>query len=212
MTAVAEKPIKPVVRPACQEVAVPRPQYPRPYRLTVEAMMKLVDAGLLDGRIELVDGELIEMAAQGNPHAVAIGRSIRKLVPAWPEPGFLRVQSTHRFTEHDGPEPDLCLLDHEPKKGALIDELPRLVIEVSDTTLAQDLGRKKLDYARFLVPEYWVLDVNGRRLFVHRDPVADAADAVSAWRDERIVPEDGTVSPLCIVDLTITVADLLGPA
>ena len=220
MTAVAGPPVKKIKqsRPAARPCPPPAADAAaqvlayRPYRLTVEQMMALVDAGLLSGRIELVDGELTEMAAQGNRHRNGITYSMVHLQRGWKLPRFISVQGTHRFTEHDGPEPDLCLLTAAPVPGALIDELPSLVVEVSDTTLAVDLGRKKRDYARFLVPEYWVLDVNGRRLFVHRDPVADAADAVSAWRDERIVPQDGTVSPLCVPGLTITVADLLGPA
>ena len=183
-----------------------------PLRLRVEQFDALILADLLPNHAELVDGELFEVCETGNPHSIGVTRSVYAFIGAWTSPRFFSVRGTHRFADHEIREPDLCLLDREPVKDALIDDLPRLVVEVSETTLAVDLGRKKRDYARFNVPEYWVLDVNGRRLYVHRDPVADAADAVSAWRDERIVPEDGTVSPLCVPDLTITVADLLGPA
>ncbi len=180
--------------------------------MDVREMMMLADAGLLKGRFELVDGELIEMPPQGNAHSNAVSRLVYCFVPAWPQPKAIRSQSTHRFTAHDTPEPDFCLLDREAVPNALVDELPRLIVEVSESTLAVDLGRKKVDYARFGVPEYWVLDLIGRRLFVFRDPAADADDAVHAWRDEQILLVDAVISPLCLPDLAVKVANLLPDA
>lgn len=177
--------------------------------MDVREMMTLADAGLLEGRFELVDGELIEMPAQGNAHGVAVNDLYDALRPRWARPKFIRNQTTHRFSEHEAPEPDLVLLDAYPVAGATVDAPPRLVIEVSDSTLATDLGRKKRDYARFDVPEYWVLDLQGQRLFVFREPNREATDIVHAWRDERIFTADGEASPLCVPSMTLKVADLL---
>ena len=57
------------------------------------------------------------------------------------------------------------------------------MIEVSDSTLAFDLGPKARLYARAEIPEYWVFDVNGRRLIVHRDPQAGRYSAVTAYAE-----------------------------
>lgn len=182
---------------------------PRPHRFTVQEIEILDEAGTLSHRIELLDGSLFEISPIGNPHGIAVNDLYDILRTAWPKPGYIRNQQTHRFTKHDAPEPDLAILDAYPAKNAVTDELPRLVVEVSDTTLAMDLVYKKLAYAKFSVPEYWVLDLQGRRLFVFRDPNPESADAIHAWRDEQILSENGTVSPICIAELTINVADLL---
>ena len=214
-TALADPPARPPTkrpkrRPASEPAAPPAPEADESRRLplTVDLFMTLVDAGKVTGRVELVDGEMIEMASQGNGHRVGIGRMNVNLGKGWAPPKFISIQATHRFTEHDAPEPDLALLEAEPIPGALIDELPRLVIEVSDTSLAEDLGRKKADYARFGAPEYWVLDIAGQRLLVFRDPDAEN----QTWRSERVLGPDDAVSPLCIPDLSSRVGDLLPAA
>lgn len=65
---------------------------------------------------------------------------------------------------------------------------------MSDTTLAHDLGPKAWLYARAGVPEYWVIDVNGRRLHVHREPGS------AGYTSTRVVEADGEVSPLARPD------------
>ncbi len=193
-------------------VTPPKPAVPTRHRMTVREMMTLVEAGMLEGHVELVDGELIDMPGQGNYHAVGMSNAYDLLRPLWPRPRFIRTQSTHRFADIQAPEPDLAMLDREPIDGALIDERPRLVIEISDSTLATDLGRKKLDYARFGVPEYWVLDLRRRRLYVFREPDTTATEAVAAWGHEQILTHGDSLAALCMPDVPIRVADLIdGP-
>lgn len=188
------------------------PEMSRPRPMTVEDFMVLVDAGLVEGRVELVHGVMIEMAAQGNGHSVSIQRNHDGLRPSWAFPKFIRTQATHRFTEDLAYEPDLALLESEPISGALIDELPQLIIQISDTTFARDMGIKRLDYARCGVPEYWVGDLHRRRILKFRGPDLNAADAVSAWAEERIFEANEVVEPLCIPGLRLKVSGLLPAA
>ena len=83
---------------------------------------------------------------------------------------------------------------------------------MSDRTIATDLGVKKLAYAQEGVPEYWVLDLKHQRLFVFREPKADAVDAVDAWADERVLKSPESISPKCMPDLELRVAEMFeGP-
>jgi Uma2 family endonuclease len=182
---------------------------PERVRFTVEEFDRLSREGLVPQRTELVEGEVCLMAADGNAHSVCIQSFYDALRPAWPKPRFIRSQSTHRFDAHFAPMPDLVLINAWPVPGAKVDELPQLVIEVSDETLAYDLGFKRLKYAQAGVPEYWVADIKRRRVLVFRDPDVNAKTPELAWRFEQIVPTEGEVSLLAIPGFGVRVAEVI---
>jgi len=181
----------------------------RPHRFTVSQLMVLSEKGFLTGHAELLDGRIYHMPPMGNAHAVATMKLYDRLRQHFLNPWFIRCQSTHRFGEHDAPEPDLAVLNSTPVAGALIDELPALVVEISDTTLDYDIGYKRLLYARYSVPEYWVVDVAHKRVYVFRKPDAKATNPFEAFEDESIIKDDGTVAPLIKSDAVIRVADFM---
>ena len=197
-------------RPAAP--AVREPWRPERVKFTIDDIELLSGMGIVPQKSELVDGEIYAMAADGNFHSVTITDLYDELRPAWPKPKFIRNQSTHRFPSGWAPMPDLLLTETRPVGGAKVDPPPVLVIEVSDTTLAHDVGDKRLRYAREGVPEYWVADLNRRRFRVFRDPDPSAADAESAYRVDFFAESDATVSPLAIPALNIRVADVLPAA
>jgi Uma2 family endonuclease len=188
------------------------PSFPRRRRFTVREFESMGKAGIIDERCELVHGEIIEMPPVGNAHSIALEDLRDVLRAAWSHQRFVRTQATHRFSDDYAPMPDLALLEHRPVPGALIDELPVLVIEVADETLSYDLGVKRLAYARAGVPEYWVADLKRRRILVFRGPDRAAVEAERAYRDELVAQDDQTVSPLAIPSLRIKVGDVLPPA
>ncbi len=90
------------------------------------------------------------------------------------------------------PEPDIAVLaktaPEYPRANPPASDV-RLVIEVSDSTLAFDLGPKARRYARAGIPEYWVFDIAGRRLIVHRSPQAGGYSVITAYAEgERVAP------------------------
>ena len=192
--------------------AAREPWRPERVKFTIEDIELLSGMGIVPQKSELVDGEIYAMAADGNFHSVAIVDLYDELRPAWPKPKFIRNQSTHRFSSGWAPMPDLLLTETRPVGRAKVDPPPVLVIEVSDTTLAHDLGEKRLRYAREGVPEYWVADLNRRRFRVFRDPDPSAADAESAYRVDFFAEADATVSPLAVPALSIRVSDVLPAA
>ena len=174
--------------------------------LTVDDLAAMVDTGILgeDDKVELLDGVLVEMSPQGPAHLEAVTRLTMLLVPVAAEAGLvvnpqcpLDVGSAI-----SQPEPDQAVAppggwDAYPA-GAL------LVVEVSVTSRAVDLGRKAAIYAAAGIPDYWVLDLEHRRLVVHRDPVDDRYAAVESLTDADVV----TAARL---PLSVAVAELMPP-
>lgn len=174
--------------------------------LTVDDLQAMVRAGILgeDDPVELLDGVLVEMSPQGPAHVEAVSRLIMLLVPIAAAAGLVvsPQSSLDVASPISLPEPDVAVApaggwDAHPGQA-------RLVVEVSVTSRAVDLGRKAAIYAEAGIPEYWVLDIEGRRLVVHRDPVGGryasvtkvtAADVVTAAR----------------LPVTVAVAELLPP-
>ena len=175
--------------------------------LTVDDLAAMVKAGILgeDDRVELLDGVLVEMSPQGEAHAYAIRELLAQIAAVVLEAGLrLSIQSPLNVVSPiSQPEPDLAVVPAGGWDAHAAQAL--LVIEVSMTSRAIDLGRKTAIYAAAGIPDYWVLDLTNRRLVVHRDPVDDRYETVRAFTDADAV----TAARL---PLTIAVRDLLPPA
>ena len=127
-----------------------------------------------DTRVELLDGEIVWMSPINDPHAASVKRLNRLFNRRYAEDQMLvSVQDPIRIERYDEPQPDVALLRPRADFYAAATPTPAdilLLIEVSDTTLRTDLGRKARIYASGGVPEYWVVDLNNRALYVHSIP------------------------------------------
>ncbi|NYD89716.1 Uma2 family endonuclease [Sphingomonas melonis] len=137
---------------------------PRRVKLRVEDYLALDAAGAFDayGKTELIDGEIVHMNAQHRPHARIKSRLFRMLADALDRiDGRLEalVEGSIAMPPHNVPEPDIAITTEPEGDGLIPLASLALVIEVADTTLRNDLGRKRKIYAREGVPEYWVVDV-----------------------------------------------------
>ena len=171
----------------------------------------LVKEGMLKGRYELVDGEIISKMGQKRKHALTVALVTNWLMQVF---GGLRVQCqlpidvTEEDSETNEPEPDVIVLNQpttdyveaHPGPGAIA-----LAVEIADTSLGFDLQKKASLYARTGIPEYWVLDVTGRRLFSHRNPETGAYKVIEQYSEEELV------IPLAKPDASVRVSDLLPP-
>jgi Uma2 family endonuclease len=148
---------------------------PRRHRITVDEYYRMAETGVLapDARVELIEGEIIDMPPIGNPHMATVDRLNALLIRAVGDRAIVRCQGAVQLGDFSMPQPDFVLLapraDYYRSRHAVADDV-LLAIEVSDTTLSYDRGRKMALYARFGVPEFWVVDVNSRRLYLHRQP------------------------------------------
>jgi len=176
--------------------------------ITREECTALEKSGLLDQEpLELVEGELINrLLGKKRPHVVAVNRLQAWLIHTfgWP---YVNVGAPIDVAPEDNstnePVPDLIVLRQasshftsNPRPREL-----RLVVEVADTSLSFDLKVKAALYARAGVSEYWVLDVAGRRLLVHRNSQSGAYADVAAYNDNE------SVSPLAAPEAQFRVAD-----
>jgi Uma2 family endonuclease len=145
------------------------------------------EVGILDpdARVELIDGEIIDMAPPGNPHAGTVDQLALILGPAVAGRVHVRVQNPLQLDDHSEPQPDISLL--KPRADFYKSRRPRpsdalLVVEVADTSLRFDRNRKVPLYARHEIREVWLVDLEAKRLvrrLIGRRPKAPAA-SVSA--------------------------------
>jgi len=141
----------------------------RRHRYTVADYYRMAEVGILapDARVELIDGEVIEMPPIGAPHASTVTEVQRTLERAVGDAAIVRVQNPIHLGRHDEPQPDLALVTPPASKYRLRHPRPGdvlLLIEVADTTLRFDRDVKLGRYARVGIPEVWLLDVKARTL------------------------------------------------
>ena len=177
-------------------------------RFTVHEYHKMAEAGILheDDRIELIDGELVEMNAIGTPHFNCVNRLTRLLVREAGDDAIVSIQNPVRLDEYSEPQPDAALIRSRDYSDSLpMPEDVLLLIEVSDTTLAYDRGVKLPRYAEAGIPEVWIVNLPGQRIEHHTGPSGDLYGHVHlARRGEKI-------ESVSLQGLRVSVDDVLGP-
>jgi Uma2 family endonuclease len=181
------------------------------YRWTLDRYLEVAEDGVLaDEKVELINGEIVAMPAQKEPHALAVSRTTRELMAIFPEPYFVKIQSTFRLSDLSAPEPDIMVLREMKDTGRALHDTPLLVVEVSETTLGYDRGSKASLYASRGVPDYWVINIVNDQVEVYRAPVRDE-QASFGWKyAPAVVRKRGEqVDVLAATGKTIEVARLL---
>jgi Uma2 family endonuclease len=173
----------------------------------------MAETGLLDGRrVELIEGEIIEVPAQAHAHRLLVSKISRLLNAAFdPKSHWVVIQGTLALSRHSAPDPDFHVF--AVPEGTPDDQLPPplLIIEVSDTTYAKDTGLKLRAYARAGVQDYWVINVAARRVEVYRAPENITPGRRSGWRYADVTHHGpgGTVSPLLRPQLSFPIDAML---
>jgi Uma2 family endonuclease len=175
---------------------------PERRRFTIAEYEKMGEAGILakDERVELIDGEIVEMSPIGDPHIGCVIDLTHLLVSAVGERARVLVQMPVRLPPRSMPEPDLALLrprSYRREGAAPADVL--LVIEVADTSLAYDRIVKQRLYAHAGISEYWIVEANAETVDVYRSPSGDG------YAEHRRASRGETVSPLAFPDIVISV-------
>ncbi len=191
---------------APSRVASPRDEVlPRPHLWTKKQYHKMAKMGWFEGqRVELIEGEIIEMTAMNTPHWTAILLADEALRRAFGEGYLIAVQLPFDAGDNSEPEPDVAVIKGAPRDFAGgLPKSPLLVVEVSDTTLAFDRTRKAAMYARAGIEEYCIVNLKKRQLEVHRAP------SDNGYADIKIVKSKELVSPVAAPQASVKVADLL---
>ena len=183
---------------------------PSPIRWPKSLYHQMAESGWFrDKRVQLIEGEIVEMAPMGTPHWVVGNNTYRALLPVFPLDRFtITVQYPIDLGPGSEPEPDVAVMKGQPSDYA--NALPTadsilLVIEVSDSSLAFDRGRKATMYATGGIAEYWIIDISNRTVEIYRDPIM----AEGRYRDVTIHGAGSTVTPLTAQGASVRVSALI---
>ncbi|MGI9302188.1 MAG: Uma2 family endonuclease [Gammaproteobacteria bacterium] len=179
----------------------------RRHRLSVDDYHRMGHAGIFaeDARVELIEGELIDMSPIGSRHTGTVKFLSELLRIAVGKLALVSVQDPVVLGEHSEPEPDIALLrrradfyrDSHPQAGDVL-----LIIEVADSSLQSDRETKVPMYARHGIPEVWVVDVENNQLYVFHTP------AEHGYRSERRIDAPRSFSVQTLPDVRVDLSDL----
>jgi Uma2 family endonuclease len=180
-------------------------------RFSLEDYHRLIAMGAFaDWRVELIDGELVEMPPIGDAHAQSITLGLMALQQAFGPGCFVRPQLPIPLPPNSEPEPDLMVVRGKPRDFPKHPRSALLIVEVSDSTLYFDQTTKMSLYAKGAVADYWIVNIPDRQVEVYREPVPDASHRFGYRYASIITYKPGqSVAPLALPRKKIAVADLL---
>lgn len=179
------------------------PTGPRPLRWTCAEFHRFGDMGVFEGRrAMLIDGVILEEGPMNPPHAITLELVLEALRVSFGTGWRIRGQSPLILGQDLDPEPDFAVMAGTPRGSSGHPTTAALVVEVADSSLPFDTNEKRLLYARAGIGEYWVVDINGQRLLIYRDPQAgDYATQQTLGPADSVTPLAGAAA--------VRVADLL---
>ncbi|MBW4680244.1 MAG: Uma2 family endonuclease [Microcoleus vaginatus WJT46-NPBG5] len=172
---------------------------------SIEDYHQMIAAGILsERRVELLDGLIWEVSPEGTEHTYFEENLAKRLELLTEGRAYVRENKPITLSNSE-PEPDIVIaklprsqyLEHHPFSTDIL-----LLIEVSKSTLERDTSVKKRIYARENIPEYWVVDVAGRKLIVYRSP------ALGDYQQKIEFSSIETISPLAFSDVKIAIAQI----
>ena len=195
------------IKEACEEML---PAETERHRFVVEEYHRMAEAGILseDDRVELIDGEIVEMTPIGARHVNCVNRLTLLLVEFSARRYEVSVQNPLRLDEEREFEPDLALLRERP--GETVFSVPAagdalLVVEVAETSLERDRNVKLPRYARAGVPEVWIVDLGAERVELYA-----RAGATGSYAVARTYGREETVRSETVPGLVLDVVEVLG--
>ncbi|MFB6265339.1 MAG: Uma2 family endonuclease [Bradymonadaceae bacterium] len=180
-------------------------------RFTVEEYHRMAQAGVLgeDDRVELLDGEIVEMTPIGSAHASKVTRLNRLFVQQLDGRGVVWNQNPVRLDNQNEPEPDLAIL--EPRDDDYADELPGpsdvlLVVEVAESSLEADRDVKVPLYAQAGIPAVWIVNLRDEVVEVYEEPT----ESSGGYGVERVAREGDRVTVEGLSGFEVSVGEIFG--
>ena len=173
---------------------------------TMREYHRMIEAGVLDERhVEFLNGEIVEMSPEREPHAHFRGDAADHLRDLLRGRARIRQAAPITLPDDSEPEPDIAIvqdlgdeyLTHHPYPENIF-----WVIEFSHTSLSKDLEVKTKVYAGVRIREYWVVNLKEGKLIVFRDPIE------GEYQSEQVVTQ-GEISPLAFPDIVVVVSQIL---
>ena len=180
---------------------------PIPVKLTVDDFLLLDKSGAFDAyrKTELIDGMIVAMSAQFRPHLYAKGElayRMRRTLEVSGSTLYVGQEASVDMRPVSMPEPDIVLTSEPRGAGPIPLASVALLVEISDSTLAFDLGDKLRAYAANNVPEYWVVDLEGRTIHQMWSPQGDG------FRERRAVALGERIEAATVPGLAVETGDV----
>ena len=176
-------------------------------QITVDEYYRMGEVGLIapDERVELIEGEIIDMAPIGSDHASFVIQLTNLLVNAVQDKGFVSVQNPIRLSNRSEPEPDFAIL--KPRADVYRKQLPTaadtlLLIEVSNTSERYDREIKIPLYAAHGIPEVWLISIEQKSLSIYRTPAGDR------YQHEQTSSTPGLVALSALPEVSVDLSTL----
>jgi Uma2 family endonuclease len=174
---------------------------------------RLIDVGFFrpGEHLELLGGDLVVSEPQGTLHATAVGLVEDTLRACFGSGWVVRVQMPIALDDESEPEPDVAVVAGTRRDYVTAHpSRPALLVEVAESSLAEDRGTKAALYARAGITDYWILNLVDRVLEVCRNPLTTAAQP-SGWRyrDITVLRDGASIASLACPDSSVEVAALL---
>jgi len=163
-----------------------------PRRFTADEYHQMIEAGVFaeDERLELIDGEIVQMSPIGDRHAACVRRLVALLSRLFADQVIVDVQDPIIVDQRYAPQPDIALL--RPRADFYASQTPTaadclLVVEVADTSAESDRQIKMPRYARGGVAELWLVDLEREVVVVYRLPSGNAYQQVQLFHRGEIM-------------------------
>ncbi len=177
-------------------------------KFTTEQYHQMGESGILTpcDRVELIEGEIVQMSPMGSRHAGCINRLNQLLSASLASQAIVSVQTPVSLSDYSEPQPDFAIL--KPRQDFYVEEHPRpqdvlVLVEVSDSTIDYDRTEKAPLYARSGIQELWIVDLNALAIEVYRSPSPDG------YQDVRVLQKGQSLAFQAFPDAVFTVEQLL---
>jgi Uma2 family endonuclease len=168
---------------------------------------RMAEVGILKptDRVELIQGEIVQMSPIGRRHVAFVNNLNELLVTRLAGQAIVSVQNPVVLADDTEPQPDLAILRRRPvpyKESEPATEDVLLLIEVAESSLAYDRSTKLRLYAEAGIPEYWVVDTAAESVEVYRAP------GIGGYQDASRVTGAMTVTPLAFPDIALSLVEI----
>ena len=177
---------------------------------TADEVIRMAEAGIFgpEERIELIDGEILEMAPAGNRHVICVNRATAFFTEAFGRRAIVSIQNVVHLNIHNMPQPDVVVFKPQADFYAAGPPTPAdvcFLVEVSDTTLRRDRNVTLPRFAEAGIQEVWIEDLKHDQILVYRDP------AGRQYRSCQTLGPGDSIAPFALPETNFRVEDLLGP-
>jgi Uma2 family endonuclease len=169
---------------------------------TVDEYHQMIAAGILDDRqVELLNGEIIEMSPEGEPHAFKSNEAFKYLLRILENLADVRAEKPITLPDQSEPQPDIAIVQLRGREYLTHHPYPENIfwlIEYSDSSLSKDLEIKRKLYAAAGIPEYWVVNLQKSQLIVFRNPQ-------NGDYSSEVIYTTGTIQPVTFSAISISI-------